>query len=240
MSTTNAVPSQERIERIRTRWARTTPCEVYEKSRHGDICGDCGWPLHCHDIRDLLAALDAQHQEIARHLSATNENVKRGDTVAAIRDLAQVAVSAKGNSEAAERCLAEQTTRAIEAERFPLEMLFLIQERVPETKIVSGLRAAVGVVLDKLSEQGQELARLRALTTWQPIETAPKDGGFFLLHNFNGVIAVGYWLVKTAGSPCWWANGYGAFQPTHWQPLPAAPRAEPTEEQSHAGDVHEG
>lgn len=63
--------------------------------------------------------------------------------------------------------------------------------------------------------------------TWQPIETAPKDGTEILL--YVGIMkhdyAVAHWNER------YWQMGvhqdrfYSEFgQPTHWMPLPEAPK----------------
>lgn len=58
---------------------------------------------------------------------------------------------------------------------------------------------------------------------WRPIETAPKDGTHILLAN-KAHVADGLWR-RTC-----WAWPYLHNDPTHWMPLPAAPK--PTEEQN--------
>lgn len=66
---------------------------------------------------------------------------------------------------------------------------------------------------------------------WQPIETAPKDGQYF----------IGYWPSQGGsawhkgqyrthwtgwGGGCWEADGLGTALPgpTHWMPLPEPPK----------------
>jgi hypothetical protein len=62
--------------------------------------------------------------------------------------------------------------------------------------------------------------------TWQPIETAPKDGPPILAYG-EGQIAVcewsscGYWSLVHVGMYA--ADGYWA-EPTHWMPLPEPPK----------------
>lgn len=55
---------------------------------------------------------------------------------------------------------------------------------------------------------------------WQSIETAPKDGTTILLLCTSGGIADGCWDLRDES----W--NYAYIDPTHWQPLPAAPKQE--------------
>lgn len=58
--------------------------------------------------------------------------------------------------------------------------------------------------------------------TWQPIETAPKDGKRILLSSASGCMSVGEWSMDG------WACGFHLlwFGPTHWMPLPPPPNKE--------------
>jgi hypothetical protein len=78
---------------------------------------------------------------------------------------------------------------------------------------------------------------------WQPIETAPKDGRFVLLHVpqglESGVVTVGaYWKADGRADNGRFLKGNwdgwlgmdvdvrsSWCEPTHWQPLPTPPRA---------------
>lgn len=57
--------------------------------------------------------------------------------------------------------------------------------------------------------------------SWQPIETAPKDGTFVLLYSpilFGEQMVVAYYELGR------WNDLMGRVpQPTHWMPLPKAP-----------------
>jgi hypothetical protein len=74
-----------------------------------------------------------------------------------------------------------------------------------------------------------EARRLEVLLTadWQPIETAPKDGGNVMLWcvdlvGGNGRVATGSWHYTYDGS--WWDYHMEyTLNPTHWMPLPAPP-----------------
>lgn len=64
---------------------------------------------------------------------------------------------------------------------------------------------------------------------WQPIETAPKDGKYYLLYK-NGRINNARWRDGTWGGEGWCyemaeniANGHTKNMPTHWMPLPEPP-----------------
>ncbi len=85
-----------------------------------------------------------------------------------------------------------------------------------------------------------------AMTEWQPIETAPKDGTSILVY------VAGESLYPTAANYCsreylleeygdaeymdegwYWGYGYPTdfsahvIEPTHWMPMPAPPKEEP-------------
>jgi len=79
-------------------------------------------------------------------------------------------------------------------------------------------------VQDKIKE-------LEAQLTWQPIETAPKDGTVILTLRKNGRIAPAVWYDNPFGdkntvidnsSGKWWTV-------THWMPLPEPPKEQPHE-----------
>jgi hypothetical protein len=58
--------------------------------------------------------------------------------------------------------------------------------------------------------------------SWQPIETAPKDGTSLLVYSDERIIAA-FWSVPADD----WAevvHGYTFYPPTHWMPLPEPPK----------------
>lgn len=65
-------------------------------------------------------------------------------------------------------------------------------------------------------------------TGWQKIETAPKDRTMFVVRGFNVAVRKDYHY--DTDPYCVWATGDGfkrwphLFKPTHWMPLPAAPK----------------
>lgn len=64
------------------------------------------------------------------------------------------------------------------------------------------------------------------MSTWQPIETAPKDGRLLLVFDRSGrgsMVAwydLGSWQSHELDSP--WGGNY-CPTPTHWMPLPEPP-----------------
>lgn len=87
------------------------------------------------------------------------------------------------------------------------------------------------------AKMGDDLARAQSVS-WQPIETAPKDGTRvdLLLPDWGGRVTDAYWEHETDGwgdmpGPQWcvkdhavdgWVEPVGDL-PTHWMPLPAPP-----------------
>ena len=73
----------------------------------------------------------------------------------------------------------------------------------------------------------EDVALVEALLAereWQPIETAPRDGSWVLVHERQEVPMVARWYLGG------WQNEDG-YEPaecdiTHWQPLPAPPEAD--------------
>ena len=91
---------------------------------------------------------------------------------------------------------------------------------------------------EKQLSEAYEAGKRDAISKWQPIETAPKDGTAFRAYadelidlDFNpcGSVEAAWSGEEFIG--CVW-NGqqdawYGkAINPTHWMPLPAAPKGE--------------
>lgn len=67
--------------------------------------------------------------------------------------------------------------------------------------------------------------------SWQPIETAPKDGTLVLLCCVgwpHSVLRDEPWPIKVGG---WWKSHWDIFgaswEPTHWMPLPEGPSTYP-------------
>ena len=58
--------------------------------------------------------------------------------------------------------------------------------------------------------------------TWQPIETAPKDGRIVLLFVPKAVYPLFVSGRNQTGTQ-WWVTGMGRVSPTHWMPLPEPP-----------------
>ncbi len=63
----------------------------------------------------------------------------------------------------------------------------------------------------------------RDINSWQPIETAPKDGSRILLATPTGKISGGMWSLQYRV----WSWPYVMVEPTHWMPIPEPPIPEP-------------
>lgn len=69
----------------------------------------------------------------------------------------------------------------------------------------------------------QENAQLRAQTSWQPIETAPRDRKVIVTKITNGVVGFiteAHWLSGATGGSLVYAIALDAA--THWMPVPAS------------------
>lgn len=73
-----------------------------------------------------------------------------------------------------------------------------------------------------------QAATRAAVPAWQPIETAPRGGKRILVYEMApGAHAIAH-ILNYPGRPDSWVNpGCHKLRPTHWMPLPPAPK-EPT------------
>jgi len=62
------------------------------------------------------------------------------------------------------------------------------------------------------------------MTTWQPIDTAPKDGTAVLIWDGSDMVVA----ICEPNLLIPWRSTYGDTigEPTHWMPLPAPPEAD--------------
>ena len=98
-----------------------------------------------------------------------------------------------------------------------------------EDDIERNLYENIPLVLRKVWDEAQR----QAAPTWQPIETAPKDGTWILLAGDSGYtttpfrVSVCQWSFDTYHS--FWRDHSGdgflddGDEPTHWMPLPPVP-----------------
>lgn len=104
---------------------------------------------------------------------------------------------------------------------------------IPED-IMQAARDLVGDYLDISDRRNAQLAKFvakailaeRQRDQWQPIETAPKDGTIILvaLHEWNDPANRHVFEVVSWAGDCWSSEAYPIYPPTHWMPLPAAPK----------------
>jgi len=80
----------------------------------------------------------------------------------------------------------------------------------------------VNLVIDYLAETG------RLIPEWQPIETAPRDGKRFISTDDYNIEIIrwynGTWVVRRCSDP-FYDEEWDENTPTHWMPLPPAPKA---------------
>jgi len=88
---------------------------------------------------------------------------------------------------------------------------------------MDGMNAYVifGMLVDEYEKTRSDLAHRPA--SWQPIETAPRDGTSVLVFCDNQ-FKIGHWSIIGKG----WRYSFilqdrNALNPTHWMPLPAPP-----------------
>lgn len=82
-------------------------------------------------------------------------------------------------------------------------------------------------ILYKDMEPGSPLyAAPQGVPVWLPIETAPKDGTEVLVGHKDGSQAVVFWQYRKRTGTAGWRDGDCDLinWPTHWMPLPAAPK----------------
>jgi len=60
------------------------------------------------------------------------------------------------------------------------------------------------------------------MSEWQPVETAPRDGTYFLAYDLE---MDQYWVCFWDKREEWFSDGnfYDKINLTHWQPLPTPP-----------------
>ena len=74
----------------------------------------------------------------------------------------------------------------------------------------------------KLGEAMCEILKPYIKDSWQPIETAPKDGEYILAAHESGHVNI----MQYCFDGCWRSNtnDIAKWNPTHWQPLPEPPQ----------------
>ena len=58
---------------------------------------------------------------------------------------------------------------------------------------------------------------------WRPIESAPRNGDYFLAFEHGYGIQETKWYASHDGGAGGFRNPHHGWSPTHWMPLPAAP-----------------
>lgn len=158
----------ERVAAITARWAKTKPCAEYTGLSDTDICADCGWSLHCHDIRDLLTALEMQQVDLAQSRAETEaadactEKKQREMEIVWQRMLDE-----KRRAESAERKLAtvaQERNEALQASNyFAKQTADIATERDALKQERNAMRAALEFIQDNTGDPVMEQRAARAL-----------------------------------------------------------------------------
>jgi len=119
------------------------------------------------------------------------------------------------------------TTLALEALKDAKERLHWYEpsdradaEKATDEKLSAQMDAAIAAY------EAEAVQPVQAAPNWQPIETAPKDGKESLFYTEEMGQVVMYW----EGRDKRWETGFNegdSLTPSHWMPLPAAPRSTP-------------
>jgi hypothetical protein len=89
-------------------------------------------------------------------------------------------------------------------------------------------RSECEIAQTRLNKAVAEVARLtqEQSSGWQPIETAPKDGTWFLAHEPGESMKAMRWDTDTRDkNHAWRDHELLKYEPTHWMPLPDPPAA---------------
>ena len=99
-----------------------------------------------------------------------------------------------------------------------------------------------GSTWDHADRLQSHIAALRAASTWQSIESAPKDGTEVLIYEFRdgqhirqvAKYVQSFKMKEGVWAPAEWhwvevhGEGYETYEPTHWTPLLASPAHDPS------------
>jgi hypothetical protein len=116
-----------------------------------------------------------------------------------------------------------------------------IPEEIVEAARVA-LMASISAARNKTAEEAVNIIATalheavkaeREKNAWQPIDTAPKDGTRIMLVGgvYHGFPFSGYWDFSPYSPDSPWTTVVGRHTlyehcPTHWMPLPSAPKSE--------------
>lgn len=94
-----------------------------------------------------------------------------------------------------------------------------------EAHKLGNLVQAMFETIESQLQQAYEAGLRDAVPEWLPIETAPKSLNSILLLG-NEKVADGYWGERCNKGKGAWVWPYVRTEPTHWMPLPVAPKGE--------------
>lgn len=126
---------------------------------------------------------------------------------------------------AEERRLREQAEAALLARNIEIDALWKGDDDKHCADMASSEQCTERYMLMRQRAEQAEarVKELEAEREWQPISTAPKDGTLIILFvpGLQGVCP-GRWLCNADEG--WWSSYGRTANPTHWMPLPTAPK----------------
>jgi hypothetical protein len=96
-----------------------------------------------------------------------------------------------------------------------------------DKRVTDSMAELINSATEELAQIRNRIAEFEVRTTWQPIESAPKDGRYINLYSKHFGIKEGCWLD---GAEVFYAHfcqdDYKSMSKywTHWMPIPASPK----------------
>lgn len=97
---------------------------------------------------------------------------------------------------------------------------WLMQQAMGAAEYYKDLSQWIDESIDDAGHTVEQLFSFDAPSDWEPIETAPKDGTYFLGYEEDYGVHKCRWDKNHDGGVGGFRNTRHGWSPTHWQPLP--------------------